>query len=117
LLPNPHAFSASFNLVGSPFLLSNEPFIPPNLAAKLTLLGLVPDLTGAFKLEPSVLLKKAANIAKASGVPNKEKAGTVSREAAIEIAKIKMEDLNTDDVEQALKIVQGTARSMGIDIG
>jgi len=65
----------------------------------------------------SVLLKKAANIAKASGVPNKEKAGTVSREAAIEIAKIKMEDLNTDDVEQALKIVQGTARSMGIDIG
>lgn len=65
----------------------------------------------------SVLLKKAANIAKASGVPNKEKVGKVSREAAIEIAKIKMEDLNTDDVEQALKIVQGTARSMGIDIG
>jgi len=65
----------------------------------------------------SVLLKKAANIAKASGVPNKEKVGKVSREAAIEIAKIKMEDLNTNDVEQALKIVQGTARSMGIDIG
>jgi len=65
----------------------------------------------------SVLLKKAANIAKASGVPNKEKAGKISREAAIEIARIKMEDLNTDDVEQALKIVQGTARSMGIDIG
>ncbi len=65
----------------------------------------------------SVLLKKAANIAKASGVPNKEKVGKVSREDAIEIAKVKMEDLNTDDVEQALKIVEGTARSMGIDIG
>jgi len=65
----------------------------------------------------SVLLKKAANIAKASGVPNKEKVGKVSREDAIEIAKVKMEDLNTDDVEQALKIVRGTARSMGIDIG
>ncbi|MDP8296857.1 MAG: 50S ribosomal protein L11 [Candidatus Orphnella occulta] len=65
----------------------------------------------------SVLLKKAANIAKASGVPNKEKVGKVSREDAIEIAKVKMEDLNTDDVEQALKIVKGTARSMGIDIG
>ena len=65
----------------------------------------------------SVLLKKAANIAKASGVPNKEKVGKVTKEAAIEIAKVKMEDLNTDDVEQALKIVEGTARSMGIDIG
>ena len=65
----------------------------------------------------SVLLKKAANIAKASGVPNKEKVGKVTKEAAIEIAKVKMEDLNTDDVEQALKIVAGTARSMGIDIG
>jgi len=65
----------------------------------------------------SVLLKKAANIAKASGVPNKEKVGKVTKEAAIEIAKVKMEDLNTDDVEQALRIVEGTARSMGIDIG
>ena len=65
----------------------------------------------------SVLLKKAANIAKASGVPNKEKVGKITREAAIEIAKVKMEDLNTDDVEQALKVVAGTARSMGIDIG
>lgn len=64
----------------------------------------------------SVLLKKAANIAKASGVPNKEKAGEITKEAAIEIAKVKMEDLNTDDVEQALRIVEGTARSMGIDI-
>jgi large subunit ribosomal protein L11 len=65
----------------------------------------------------SVLLKKAANIAKASGVPNKEKVGQITKEAAIEIAKVKMEDLNTDDVEQALKVVEGTARSMGIDIG
>ncbi len=65
----------------------------------------------------SVLLKKAANIAKASGVPNKEKVGQITKEAAIEIAKVKMEDLNTDDIEQALKVVEGTARSMGIDIG
>ncbi len=64
----------------------------------------------------SVLLKKAANIAKASGVPNKEKVAKISREQAIEIAKAKMQDLNTDDIEQALKVVAGTARSMGIDI-
>jgi len=64
----------------------------------------------------SVLLKKAANIAKASGVPNKEKVAKITRDQAIEIAKTKMADLNTDDVEQALKVVAGTARSMGIDI-
>ncbi|MFH1645255.1 MAG: 50S ribosomal protein L11 [Candidatus Omnitrophota bacterium] len=64
----------------------------------------------------SVLLKKAANIAKASGVPNKEKVGKVTREQAREIAEQKMQDLNTDDVEQAIKIVEGTARSMGIDV-
>ena len=64
----------------------------------------------------SVLLKKAANIAKASGVPNKEKVAKITREQAIEIAKAKMQDLNTDNIEQALKVVAGTARSMGIDI-
>jgi large subunit ribosomal protein L11 len=64
----------------------------------------------------SVLLKKAANIAKASGTPNKEKVATISRDQAIEIAKAKMQDLNTSDIESALKIVRGTARSMGIDI-
>ena len=64
----------------------------------------------------SVLLKKAANLAKASGVPNKEKVAKISRDQAIDIAKQKMGDLNTDDIEQALKVVKGTARSMGIDI-
>jgi hypothetical protein len=57
LLLNPQALSASFNLVGLPDLESNDPFIPPNLAAKDTRLGLTPDLTGAFKLDPSFLLK------------------------------------------------------------
>ena len=65
----------------------------------------------------SVLLKKAANIAKASGTPNKEKVAKITREQAIEIAKAKMQDLNTDNIESALKIVKGTARSMGIEIG
>jgi large subunit ribosomal protein L11 len=64
----------------------------------------------------SVLLKKAANIAKASGIPNKEKAGKINREQAIEIAKAKMQDLNTDSIDSALEIVKGTARSMGIEI-
>jgi len=64
----------------------------------------------------SVLLKRTANIAKASGVPNKEKVAKISRQQARDIAKEKMQDLNTDDVEQAVKVVEGTARSMGIEI-
>jgi len=64
----------------------------------------------------SVLLKRAANIAKASGVPNKEKVAKITRQQAKDIAKEKMQDLNTDDVEQAVKVVEGTARSMGIDV-
>ena len=57
LLENPQALSANFNLVGLPDLESNDPFMPPNLAAKETRLGFTPDLTGAFKLDPSVRLK------------------------------------------------------------
>lgn len=64
----------------------------------------------------SVLLKKAANIAKASGIPNKEKIGTISKDQARQIAKEKMPDLNTDNIDQAIKIIEGTAKSMGIDI-
>jgi large subunit ribosomal protein L11 len=64
----------------------------------------------------SVLLKKVANIAKASGVPNKEKIAKITKEQALGIAKEKMADLNTDSLEQAYKIIEGTARSMGIDI-
>lgn len=64
----------------------------------------------------SVLLKRACNLAKASGVPNKEKVAKIGKQQVIEIAKIKMKDLNTEDMEQAVKIVAGTARSMGIDV-
>lgn len=64
----------------------------------------------------SVLLKRAAGIAKASGVPNKEKVGKVTKQQVKEIAQIKMKDLNTKDIEAAMKIVEGTARSMGIEV-
>jgi large subunit ribosomal protein L11 len=64
----------------------------------------------------SVLLKKAANLAKASGTAGKEKIATLTRKQIEEIAKLKMEDLNTADMEQAVKIILGTARSMGIEV-
>jgi len=64
----------------------------------------------------SELLKKAANIAKGSGEPNKEKVGKVTKEQIMEIAKTKMKDFNTDSLEAAVKMVEGTARSMGIII-
>ena len=64
----------------------------------------------------SVLLKRACGIAKASGQPNKEKMGKVTRAQVKEIAQIKMKDLNTIEIEAAMKIVEGTARSMGIDV-
>jgi large subunit ribosomal protein L11 len=64
----------------------------------------------------ATLLKKAANIAKGSGVPNKEKVGAVSMEQVREIAQLKMKDLNAASLEAAVKIVAGTARSMGIEV-
>lgn len=64
----------------------------------------------------AVLLKKAAGLAKASGEPNKVKIGQVTRTQLAEIAKAKMEDLNTTNVERAMKIIAGSARSMGIEI-
>lgn len=64
----------------------------------------------------SVLLKRAAGVAKASGVPNKEKIGKVTRQQVKEIVQMKAKDLNTTNIEQAMKIVEGTARSMGIEI-
>ena len=64
----------------------------------------------------AVLLNKAAGIDKASGVPNKEKVATLSRDKVREIAELKMEDLNANDVEAAMLMVEGTARSMGIVI-
>ncbi|MBN1361020.1 MAG: 50S ribosomal protein L11 [Sedimentisphaerales bacterium] len=64
----------------------------------------------------AVLLKQAAEIAKGSGVPNKEKVGQVTSEQVRQIAETKFKDLNAYDLEQADKIIRGTARSMGIDI-
>jgi large subunit ribosomal protein L11 len=64
----------------------------------------------------SVLLKQAAKIAKGSGEPNKEKVGEVNKKQVEEIAKLKFEDLNAYDLESAVKIIEGTARSMGITV-
>ena len=64
----------------------------------------------------AVLLKKAAKIAKGSGEPNKEKVATVSRKDVKEIAETKMVDLNANDIEAAMRIIEGTARSMGIEV-
>ena len=64
----------------------------------------------------SVLLRKAAKVDKGSGAPNRNKVGKVSKAQVREIAELKLQDLNAYDVEQAMKIVEGTARSMGIDI-
>ena len=69
------------------------------------------------KMPPvSALLKKAAGLAKASGEPNRNKVGKLTKAQALEVAKTKLPDLNTDDTEQALLMVKGTARSMGIEI-
>jgi large subunit ribosomal protein L11 len=62
------------------------------------------------------LLRKAAGVEKGSGVPNKTKAGTVSKDKVREIAKMKMPDLNANDIDAAVKIIAGTARSMGIAV-
>ena len=62
----------------------------------------------------AVLLKKAAGIDKASGEPNKNKVATIKRDKVKEIAETKMKDLNAADVEAAMRMVEGTARSMGI---
>ena len=64
----------------------------------------------------SDLLKKAAGIIKGSGIPHKNKVGTISQEQLEEIAKVKVEDLNAGDVPAAMKVIAGTARSMGITV-
>ncbi len=75
------------------------------------------SFTFVLKTTPTAdLLKKAANIKKASGTPNKVKVAKVSQEEVRKIAEYKMPDLNANDVEAACKIVEGTARSMGIEI-
>jgi large subunit ribosomal protein L11 len=64
----------------------------------------------------SILLQKAAKIEKGSGTPNKEKVGKVTRKQVREIAELKLPDLNTTDVEAAMRSVAGTARSMGLEV-
>ena len=64
----------------------------------------------------SALLKKAASIAKGSGVPNRDKVGKVTRAQVEEIAKMKEADLNASDIDAACRIIEGTARSMGIEV-
>jgi large subunit ribosomal protein L11 len=77
------------------------------------------DKTFTFEVKSppaAVLLKEAAQIAKGSGVPNKEKVGKVSKEQIRKIAETKFKDLNAYSIEQAEKIIRGTARSMGVEI-
>lgn len=78
------------------------------------------DKTYEFKLKQppaSELLKKAAGIEKGSGEPNKTKIAKITKAQLRQIAQQKMEDLNTEDLEKAMKIIEGTARNMGIEIG
>lgn len=75
------------------------------------------SFTFVLKTSPAAdLLKKAAGLKSGSAVPNRDKVGTVSRQQVREIAEIKMKDLNARDVDAAMKIIEGTARSMGITI-
>ena len=64
----------------------------------------------------AALLKRAAGIAKGSGVPNRDKVGKVTKKQLAEIAKLKMKDLNAFDEDHAVRMVAGTARSMGIEV-
>ncbi|MBT3294177.1 MAG: 50S ribosomal protein L11 [Verrucomicrobia bacterium] len=73
------------------------------------------SFTFVTKSSPAAsLLKKAAGLAKGSATPNKDKVGTVSREQIMEIVKVKATDLNATDEEMAARMIEGTARSMGI---
>lgn len=75
------------------------------------------SFTFELKTPPaSVLLKKAAGIESGSGVPNKNKVAQISRSKLKEIAEMKKQDLNANDVEAAMRMIEGTARSMGIEI-
>ncbi|NLL51679.1 MAG: 50S ribosomal protein L11 [Peptococcaceae bacterium] len=75
------------------------------------------SFTFVLKTPPaSVLLKKAANIQSGSAVPNKQKVAKVTKDQVKEIAEIKMKDLNAASIEAAMRMVEGTARSMGIEV-
>lgn len=75
------------------------------------------DRTFSFILKTppaAILLKRAAGLASGSGTPNKNKVGSVTQQQVKEIAELKMKDLNANDVEAAMRMIEGTARSMGI---
>ena len=75
------------------------------------------SFTFILKTPPAVnLLKKAAGIDKGSPKPNREKVGKVSREQLVQIATVKMKDLNANDMDAAVKMIEGTARSMGLEV-
>ncbi|HBO57425.1 MAG: 50S ribosomal protein L11 [Puniceicoccaceae bacterium MED-G31] len=75
------------------------------------------SFTFILKSPPAaVLLKKAAGIAKGSGVPNRDKVGTVTRKQVLEICEIKKKDLNANNEDAAFHIIAGTARSMGLEV-
>ena len=75
------------------------------------------SFTFIVKTPPAaVLLKRAAGIAKASAVPHKDKIGKVTRQQVRDIAQTKLVDLNTESIDSAMRIIEGTARSMGIDV-
>lgn len=76
------------------------------------------SFTFIMKTPPaSILIKKALGIQKASATPNKAKVGTLTKAQCEEIAKIKLNDLNSNSLETAMKVVAGTARSMGVEVG
>jgi large subunit ribosomal protein L11 len=84
-----------------------------------TIITVYADRTFGFELRTppaSILLKKALRLESGSGEPNKVKVGTVTNRQLEEIAKTKMPDLNTTDIEAAKRIIAGTARSMGINV-
>lgn len=84
-----------------------------------TILTIYKDRSFTFILKTppaSQLIKKAAGIIKGSGVPNKDKVGKISLAQVEEIAKTKMPDLNAFNIENAMEIIKGTARSMGVEI-
>lgn len=75
------------------------------------------SFTYELKTPPaSFLILKAAGVSKGSGVPNKEKVGKITRAQVEEIAKMKMPDLNAHTIESAMRIIEGTARNMGIEV-
>ncbi|MDJ0714391.1 MAG: 50S ribosomal protein L11 [Prochloraceae cyanobacterium] len=75
------------------------------------------SFTFVLKTPPaSVLIRKAAGIEKGASQPNKEKVGTITKDQLKEIAQTKMPDLNANDIEAAMKIVEGTARNMGVAV-